>query len=288
MRISTLFLTLVGVCLLSVGSVKAQGDGDLSDPLNPQKQKPRIYLGPVAGYNRSLHAGGFSSRFAEASCPNFETGTNNGYYFGLSGEYLLGDVKNSNSSIIARVIYDFQPAFFERPGDDYPSRLSDGTTVRTAVRHTTNVKYTLLQFEVMYKFNIPGTFLGITAGPQFGIPLSSEQDQRYELVFNEANPGVSFLDSDLKTLVPEAKWTEGFAPRFTDQYRTSIQLYDGPVIHQNSFRAAIKLGLQYEILLGRAVLVPCAYYNLGITRINTDDAWRVNAIQFGADLRFAF
>lgn len=285
MRVRTLFLTLLGVCLVSAGSMKAQ---DLSDPLNPQKQKPRIYVGPVAGYNRSLHAGGFSSRFSEASCPNFESGTNNGYYFGLSAEYLLGDVKNSNSSVIARVIYDNQPAFFERPGDDYPSRLANGDTVRTAVRHTTDVKYTLLQFEVMYKFNIPGTFLGITAGPQFGIPISGNQEQRYELVFNPNAPGVQFAAEDLAKIVPPDKWTEGFEPKFSDETRTAIVLYNGKIINQNSFRAAIKLGLQYEILLGRAVLVPCVYYNLGITRINTDDAWRVNAIQIGADLRFAF
>ncbi len=288
MRIRTLFLTLAGVCFLSAGLAKAQDSGDLANPLTPQKPKPRIYVGPVAGYNRSLHAGGFSSRFSEASCPNFETGTNNGYYFGLSGEYLLGDVKNSNSSVIARVVYDYQPAFFERPGDDYPSRLADGDTVRTAVRHTTDVQYTLLQFEVMYKFNIPGTFLGITAGPQFGIPLSTKQDQRYELVFNPEAPGVQFAAEDLETLVPKEKWTEGFEPRFVDETRTSIQLYEGKLINASAFRAAIKLGLQYEILLGRAVLVPCAYYNLGITRINADDAWRVNALQFGADLRFAF
>jgi hypothetical protein len=282
MRIRTLFLTLAGVCMLSAVSAKAQ-----SNPLEPEKKAPRIYVGPVAGYNRSLHAGGFSSRFSEASCPNFETGTNNGYYIGISAEYLLGDVKNSNSSIIARVVYDNQPAFFERPGDDYPSRLGNGDTVRTAVRHTTDVKYTLLQFEVMYKFNIPGTFLGITAGPQFGIPVSTNQDQRYELVFNAANPGVQFAAEDLAKIVPKEKWTKDFEPRFTNDTRTAIQLYNGEVINASSFRAAIKLGLQYEILLGRATLVPCAYYNLGITRINSDDPWRVNAIQFGADLRFA-
>ena len=59
-------------------------------------------------------------------------------------------------------------------------------------------------------------------------------------------------------------------------------------LNASSFRAAVKLGLQYELLLGRAVLVPCAFYNIGITRVNPDDPWRMNAIQFGADLRYAF
>ncbi len=259
-----------------------------ASPILPGGGIYRNYIGPVAGINRSLHSGGFSSRFSEASCPNFEEGTDNGFYLGFSGEYLIGENKNSTSSIIARVIYDYQPAFFERPGDVYPSRLQSGAEINTMVRHTTTVKYSLIQFEAMYKFNLPGTMLGLTAGPQIGIPVRTEQDQRYELVFDPNNPGISFVDGDLEKIVPKEHWTMGFKPRFTDEYRTAIQLYDGPVINASSFRAAVKLGLQYELLLGMAVLVPCAYYNLGITKMNPDDPWRMNAIQFGADLRYAF
>lgn len=289
MRAKNSFLTLwVGMCLLESCAYITERPREAATPITPGGTIRRSYIGPVGGLNRSIHSGGFSSRFPEASCPNFNTGSDNGYYLGLSGEYLLGDDKNSNSSIIARVIYDYQPAYFTMPGDDYPSRLPDGSTIRTAVQHTTKAEYRLFQFEAMYKFNLPGTFLGITAGPQFGIPVSTEQDQRYELVFDPKNPGISFVDSDLGKLVPPEHWTEGFKPRFTDVTRTAIQLYDGTIIHASNFRAAVKLGLQYELLLGRAVLVPCAYYNIGVTRINPDDAWRMNAIQFGADLRYAF
>ncbi len=289
MSIRNILFTLLGVYLLSANSMAAQELIERSSPIKPLKTKSRVFLGPVAGLNRSLHTGGFSSRFSEASCPNFTDGTNNGYYFGLTGEYLLGDVKNSRSSIIARVIYDYQPAYFQEPGrDDYPSRLTDGSTVITKIIHTTTVTYTLAQFEIMYKLNIPGTFFGVTAGPQIGIPISSSQDQRYELVFDPNNPGIRFSVEDLATIIPKELRTEGFEPRFADETYTSIQLYNGKVIHQTAFRAAAKLGLQYEFLLNRAVFVPSVYYNIGITKMNTDDPWRVNALQIGADLRYSF
>ena len=85
MRIRTFFLALLGVCLVFNYNVKADDEIDAdADPLNPGKKKPRIYVGPVAGYNRSLHTGGFASiAKGTASCPTFESGTENGYYFGF-------------------------------------------------------------------------------------------------------------------------------------------------------------------------------------------------------------
>jgi hypothetical protein len=286
MRIRTFFLALLGVCMVLSYNVKAADDeidAD-ADPLNPGKKPPRIFVGPVAGYNRSLHTGGFASISKGASCPTFEQGTENGFYLGLTAEFLLGDVKNSKSSIIARVLYDYQPAFFTVPGDKYPSKLADGTEITTEIEHTTAVKYTLLNIEVMYKFNIPGTFLGITAGPQFGFPIGGSQEQRYQLVFDPSKPVQFPISVDSLAGLPVVN---DFKPRFLDETRTSIVLYEGDIIQQSSFRAGFKLGLQYEILLGRVMLVPSAYYNMGLTRINTRDNWRVNAFQIGADLRFA-
>ncbi len=286
MRIRTFFLALLGVCMVLNYNVKAD-DEPASDasPLEPGKKPPRIYVGPVAGYNRSLHTGGFASiAKGTASCPTFEQGTENGFYLGFTAEFLLGDPKNSKSSVIARVLYDYQPAYFTVPGDAYPSKLSDGTVITTEIEHTTRVKYTLLNIEVMYKFNIPGTFLGITAGPQFGFPIGGNQEQRYQLVFDPQKPVQFPITVDSLANLPAVG---DYKPHFLDETRTAIVLYEGDIIDQSSFRAGLKLGLQYEILLGRFVLVPSAYYNMGLTKINTKDNWRVNALQFGADLRFA-
>lgn len=288
MNIHNVICAFFGAGILFANPMKAHELFELSSPIQPLKTTPRAYIGPVVGLNRSLHSGGFSSRFSEASCPNFTNGTNNGYYFGFTGEYLLGDVKNSRSSIIARVVYDYQPAYFQEPGDAYPSRMANGTTVITNVIHTTTVTYTLVQLELMYKLNIFGTPLGVTAGPQIGVPINSNQDQRYQLVYNPNNPGIQFSVEDLSKIVDKATWTKGFEPRFTDETRTAIQLYNGAIINENPYRAAIKFGLQYEFLISRAVFVPSIYYNVGITRMNREDPWRASAIQIGADLRYAF
>ena len=286
MRIRTFFLALLGVCMVISYNVKAADDDDASaTPLDPAKKKPRIFIGPVAGYNRSLHTGGFASiAKGTASCPTFEQGTENGFYLGFTAEFLLGDPKNSKSSVIARVLYDYQPAYFTVPGDAYPSKLANGDVITTEIEHTTRVKYTLLNIEVMYKFNIPGTFLGITAGPQFGFPIGGNQEQRYQLVFDPLKPVQFPISVDSLEKLPAVG---NYKPHFLDDTRTAIVLYEGDIIDQSSFRAGLKLGLQYEILLGRVVLVPSAYYNMGLTKINTKDNWRVNALQFGADLRFA-
>ena len=102
MRLMRLFIALAALTFFFTSDAFSQA----ADPRKPQAKKSPILVGPVAGYNKSMHSGGFSSIAADANCPTFETGTENGYYFGFSLEYLLGDPKNANSSIIARAVYD--------------------------------------------------------------------------------------------------------------------------------------------------------------------------------------
>ncbi len=279
-----LFLICLSTALPTILSAQSgQDEDELSNPLEPAKAPPRIYLGPVAGYNRSIHAGGFPSVSGDASCPKFETGTENGYYFGLTGEYLLGDPKNSKSSIFVRLTYDYMPAYFTVPGDRYPSNIN-GKVVYSNIEHTTRIKYPLFNFEAMYKFNIFKGF-GITAGPQIGFAIGGSQEQRFSLVFDQQNP-VQFSNEDLTKVAPPVA---GYQPQFTDETRTSIILYKGDIIGKESLRFALVAGVQYEILFNKMILVPHALYNFGITKLNNiGDNWSVSAIQIGVDLRRAF
>jgi hypothetical protein len=288
MRLQRLFIALAALTFFYSTDIFAQAG---ADPRKPAGKKSPILVGPVFGYNKSMHSGGFASIATDANCPTFESGTENGFYVGMTGEYLLGDPKNANSSIIFRAMYDYQPATFTVAGDEYPSKIvTTQQEVKSAVQHVTVVKYTLLNFELMYRINIPGTMLGITAGPQFGIPIGGTQEQRFELQFNPANP-VQFVaptePGSLKLAGNEIVGRNGFRPEYTDDTRTAIRLYQGDIISRNSFRAALKFGLQYEILAGSLLIVPAAYYNLGLTNINTTDNWSVSAFQIGADIRFS-
>jgi hypothetical protein len=285
-----LFIALAALTFFFTSDAFSQA----ADPRKPQAKRSPILIGPVAGYNKSMHSGGFSSIAADASCPTFETGTDNGYYFGFSLEYLLGDPKNATSSIIARAVYDYQPASFQLDGDNFPSRNAAGEVFNSQVLHTSVFKYSLLNFEVMYRFNLPGTMLGITAGPQFGIPMGGTQEQRFELQFDPNKP-VQF-DKETEgpgSLILKPDPTDpvvglnGYKPQYVDETRTSIRLYEGDIIDPSSFRFALKFGLQYEILAGNLLFVPSVYYNLGLTKISNVNNSTVSALQIGADLRFA-
>lgn len=267
------FATAVfAVFLAATGSMFAQQElGARSNPLVPERSAPRIYLGPVVGYNRSLHSSGFQSVAGDVLCPQFEQGTDNGFYVGMSFEYLLGKPRDSKSSIIARVLYNNLPAAYTVPGDTLPSLSSTGEVVTSVVDHTADIKYALLDVEVMYKLNLFNSSFGITVGPAVGYVLSSSRVQAMNIV----DPLNAQFDP---TFCPECE--------YVNDGRTVITGRDN-IPNHSQIRVAIKAGAQYEIPVGRLLLVPAVYYNFGVTEVSAADNLRINAFQAGIDLRFA-
>lgn len=274
-----LLLAIAALIIFSNIDVFSQEEAE-ANPLGPGKTSSAIYLGPVAGYNRSMHSVRLSSFVDDPLCPFFENGSNNGFYAGMSYEQLIGNPKNSRHSIIARVLYSSLPSSFTKEGDTYPSLVDDGhggyTTVNSSTRHSIDVSYNLLSVEVMYKFNALGN-LGLTAGPTFDFPLKKTLTQVYQIVSPD---NVQFkVDSAFVATHPGAK--------YQDNNRTII-VRDGNIPNSSSFRFGLKLGLQYEFIMnGRYYIVPAIYYNLGLTNLSSDESWKVNALQAGVDVRFA-
>jgi hypothetical protein len=260
--------------LIAAAGIASAQQGELANPLIPAKSKPRIYVGPVGGYNKALHSSGFQSVAGDVLCPDFESGTENGYYGGLSVEYLLGSPKDSKSSIIGRVVYNYLPAAYTVPGDKLPSiDPANGEVVESEVQHTALIQYSLLDIEVVYKLNLFESNFGIVVGPTVGIPMGTTLEQRMELIA----PLNATFDP---TLVPGAT--------YINDGRAIITRAAGAIDDETAVRVAVKAGVQYEIPIGRAVLVPCAYYNFGVTKLSATNNLRVNALQVGVDLRFAF
>lgn len=271
-------LTGTVIVFLILLSIKAFSQGDLDDPLRPKVENKPFYVGPVGGYNKSIHTVNLLS-FEDPTglCKPFEKGSSNGYYFGISFEYLLGDVKNSQSSIIGRILYNSLPAFMEREQDNYPTLVADAvdTTkvhiINSTTKHEAEITYNLLTAEVCYKLNpIPKVPLGITVGPTFDFPITKKIYQTYKII-EPLNiqflrqPNVIYADND----------------------RTII-IQDGPLQQPESFRLGLKIGLQYEIITGTQMyIVPAVYYNLAITKVTKTSNWWANAIQIGVDLRWA-
>lgn len=250
------------------------------NPLAPQKATIPFYFGPVVGYNRVLHSADLSTFNEEIACPVFQNGSANGYFFGLSFEYLLGGAKNSTQSIIARVLYNSMPASFEVEGDRFPSKAARNnlpdTTVFSSTKHVNEVTYDMISFDVQYKLNLFGTEFGVIVGPTFDMALTRTQDQTLQLI----EPDYAIFIGSLpgQPVLPGITYRDG---------GRTLVAKEGEIPNSNPLRVGIKFGAQYEIILNNGFyIVPNFNYNFGVTNLSADDDWRVSAIQLGIDIRF--
>lgn len=281
-------LLIIGILILSDFSLLAQRGKKLSTVLDPVEGTPKMYMGPVLGFNKSMHTVELKTFAQDPLCPTFIDGSNNGFFAGWSFEYLLGDAENANSSIITRLLYNNLPASMEQPDLDMPTRVVEinGTDTNeviqnTSILHTNEVKYDIITFEVMYKINpfqgkgMEG--LGLTAGVTFDFAMKKTQEQRMDLL----RP----LNAQFKR-DEDAIANKGYKYEKNDR---SIVIIDGDIPNSSAFRLGVKAGIQYEILLGSGGMwiAPGIFYNFGITNLNSDFNWRVNALQIGVDLRFS-
>lgn len=285
MRIYLLTLAI----LLSLFSVDSFAQDQLEDPLNPYQETRPIFIGPVFGYNRSMHSVSLKT-FADAGnaniapCPTFENGTSNGFYVGFTYEHLLGDYKNSNSSIIVRLMYQTMPSYLEKGGDEYPSLLtyvdaqgnvSKEEVVMSSTLWTAEVTYDMVTAEAVYKINpFEGNNLGFTIGPTFDFALTKKFDQRMKLI----------TPKNAQFTRPDDWQDRGLTYENNDR---TIVFYSGDIPNSSSFRFGLKAGIQYEILFGRFYVVPGIQYNFGITNLSSDQSWRVSPLQAGFDIRFS-
>lgn len=289
MKLHSLF-SAFALGILAFGASTGFAQEEEPDPLNPQAAKPRIYVGPVFGYNRAMHTGEFASIPPDVSqpgatnpvpCPIFNGGTNNGFYAGATIEYLLGKRAATGedpvSSIIAKLVYNSLPGSFEIGGNDYKVVDAAGTPVTTTVKHVSEVKYQTIDLDLLYKLNLFGTSFGVVAGPTIGFALgTAQQEQSFELI----DPINAQFEPD-----PEAQRKN---LKYSNDFR-KITIRDGDLPGASGLRVGLKAGVQYEqpLFANRLNLVPHIFYNFGITKLTSAENWRVNALQAGVDLRFA-
>lgn len=274
MKIRLPLIVLLAILFASSNSFSQGG----ANPLAPEEKTSAILIGPTAGVNMVTHSVNlqtFDNTFDgydvnNVLCPAFEDGTGIGFWFGLTYEYPIGNPKTSNKSIIGRIVYNYMPGTFEVGGDDYEALDDNQNVVMTTTKHDGEVSYSMLSFEAAFKLNISKKIpLGITVGPVFDLLLDKTHTQTYSLI--EPN-NVQF--STLPGL------------NYSNNNRT-VTTFDGDMEGATSFRIGMKIGVQYEILMGKNMLVPAIYYNFGITEATSEHKWRVNAIQIGADYRFS-
>ncbi len=280
---------LLFLLLVSLGFIDTKAQSDLENPLAPFQETRPIFIGPVFGYNRSLHSVSLKT-FADAGnenvapCPTFENGQDNGFFVGFTYEHILGDYKNSNSSIIVRAMYQTMPSYLEVGGDTYPSLVSivdangnviEQKIINSSTLHSLSVDSIMATFEAVYKINpFEGMNLGFTIGPTFDYALSKTFTQKFRLM------------EPLNARFRRADNWEQLGIRYENNDRT-IVVNDGDIPNASGLRVAVKAGIQYEILMGRFYIVPGINYNFGITELSSDQSWRVSAVQAGFDIRFS-
>lgn len=279
LRNFALTATLIFSTLFSYNSLQAQ-----DDPLAPQMERSPIYLGPTFGINRSLHSiemnpaadlpGGVQS-----GCEPFTNGSAIGFWAGLTFEYFLGDAVNSKSSIIARLMYNSMPASMEVINTDaYPSVVlrPDGSSqeVVSSTKFNNEVVYNMVSFDAQYKINLFESTFGFIIGPTFDFAMTKTQDVTMNLV--EPTNG-QFKRND-KFIQQGLSY---------ENYDRTIVLNRGDIKNSSAFRFGIRAGVQYEINMEGFYIVPNFNYNFGVTNLTPDNNWKVSALQFGVDVRFA-
>ncbi|MDA3842784.1 MAG: hypothetical protein PF588_00255 [Candidatus Kapabacteria bacterium] len=269
-------LPLIVLLAILFASSNSYGQGD--DPLGPRSAKSAFLIGPTAGVNMVTHAAKiqtFDNTFDDYDvnntlCPVFEDGTGIGFWFGLTYEYPIGNPKTSTKSISGRIVYNYMPGTFEVGGDDYEALDLDQNVVMTTTKHDGQIDYSMLSFEAAFKLNISKKIpLGITVGPVVDLIFGKTHTQSYSLI--EPN-NVQF------STIPGLNYSNN---------NRTVTTYEGDLDGAASLRIGMKIGVQYEILMGKNMLVPVIYYNFGVTEATELHDWRVNAIQIGADFRFS-
>lgn len=289
MKIRLLLLAILFFLFSNLNSLLSQLESE-TNPLEPGFTTSRIYLGPVAGYNRSLHSVDLSSFAEDPLCPFFTNGSGNGFFVGFFYEQFIGGLM-SKHSIVARVLYNVLPASLTKEGDTYPSQVEDPndpqktTIVYSSTKHSVNVDYNLLSLDIMYKFRVAGGLV-LTVGPTFDVPMTKNLQQKYELIEpnyvkfkrdEEAikNKGYQYINNDRTIIVYDGDIARNYPGKATQE--TSA-----------GFRFGLKGGIQYEIITGNIFdIIPGVFYNLGLTNATDAESWKVNALQIGVDIRFA-
>ncbi len=269
-------LSLALCLLLSVSTVSLFSQEDDEDsPLKFKSNKVPYFFGLIGGVNQAMHQAEIATFADDDYCPFFENSSGIGFFGGAFVWIPIGDVKDSKHSIYVRATYNTFPSEFQKSGFTnealvYSEGSDNAEVVRFTTDHTLDVTYNIFSIELLYKYIVIPN-IGICVGPTFDFPVTKTSIQRLRII-DPAN--VSFIVPD----PPKYRYEDG---------NRTIIVNDGDIPETESFRLAIKLGVQYEIITGTGFdIIPGLFYNFGVTKVSKSDDWRINAFQLGVDFRY--
>ncbi len=179
-----------------------------------------------------------------------------------------------------------------RIGDKYPSKLADGTEIMSDINHVFEVKAPQFASTFLGKYTLSDSKFSVLAGVSIGILINDKEEQLHQLVLDPTRP-VRFpiqVDSfrNPTDTVQTSVVIKGQKPRYTDETRTSITLYSGPIYQRTALQLGLTAGLQYDLpiyTLDEATqkfvtLTPSVLFNYNLTTYSDYEklrAWNVSA-----------
>ncbi len=179
-----------------------------------------------------------------------------------------------------------------RSGDKYPSKLADGSVIMTDINHVFEVIAPQYASTILGKYTPSDSKLSVLAGVSIGILINDKEEQRYQLIIDPENPVQFPIQYDSwgqpVDTISSSALTKGQKPRFTDETRTSITMYSGPIYQRTALQLGLTAGLQYDFPLYTldeaaqkfVTLTPSVLFNYNLTTYSDYEklrAWNVSA-----------
>ncbi|MBK9249977.1 MAG: hypothetical protein IPM69_18195 [Ignavibacteria bacterium] len=219
----------------------------LSVNISAQNVAGSVEVGVYSAYQFTHFSGGYIELFNN----KFEDDPYTTYGFTVGG---MVEVHFSPTfAVLAILRYEKLYGKKIHVGDKYPSKLADGTEILTEINHVFEVIAPQYASTLLGKYTPTESKLSILAGISIGVLINDKEEQLYQLVLDPTRPVQFPISVDSFGMpvdsITSAVVTKGQKSRFTDETRTSITLYSGPIYQRTALQLGLTAGLQYDIPL---------------------------------------
>ncbi len=254
--------------------------------LSAQNVAGSVEVGVYSAYQFTQFSGGY----IELPSGKYDNDPYTSYGFTVGG---LAEVHFTPTfAVLALLRYEELHGNKIRIGDKYPSKLADGTVKLTEVHDVFDVIAPQFASTILGKYTLSDSKLSVLAGASIGILINEKEEQRYQLIIDPENPVQFPIQYDSwgqpVDTISSSVLTKGQKPRYTDETRTSITLYSGPIYQRTALQLGLTAGLQYDLpiyTLNEAAqksvtLTPSVLFNYNLTTYSDYErlrAWNVSA-----------
>ncbi|MES2764292.1 MAG: hypothetical protein V4642_00355 [Bacteroidota bacterium] len=261
-----ILLGLVLICrMCSVASAQEDFDQLSSPGLEPKSPPSKIYIGMTGGYGRIFHSEGISNPLNNQ---NFDPARSNSFFAGFNGEYVLGEPRNSESSIILKVYYSNLTTAESTFSESEQILMPDGQITTLKTENIAVFKASFINTEALYVRTLFGTVFSLSGGFGAKFPFYSSIEKR-KVILEPENMTLKTADERYRSE------QDGRTLVFNDEEIDNINYYGIVGISYNIYR-----------LWGKKLdITPSLFYNFGLNKATSTESFKINSLQFGLDFK---